>query len=173
MRLVFLEIESVLMIPACHMVARLLQQELTAFKPSVDALNFITKETNAKLVITSSWISMGIGVLQNKLNKWGVNAEIVDVLPTAGSKENGIKRWFELWKESYTYENGLGPIDGFVIIDNEHVSSLYEKWLVRTNMDDGGLTQQLAFKAIEILRRPNDFEGAELYRRRQSVQHWG
>ena len=73
-RFVFTEINGVLIPEASKFTAILLNEDTKAFKPSVDALNKITKATNAQLVVTSTWRAMGIGLLQDKFKQIGITA---------------------------------------------------------------------------------------------------
>lgn len=71
MRVIFLEVEGVLMPPVVKMVARLMQKPIVAFKPSIDALNLIIKETKAELVIHNVTGVNNIAT-QTKLKEWGL-----------------------------------------------------------------------------------------------------
>ena len=70
MRVIFLEVEGVLIPPVVKMVARLMQKPIVAFKPSIDALNLIIKETKAELVIHNVTGVNNIAT-QTKLKEWG------------------------------------------------------------------------------------------------------
>ena len=89
MKIVFLEIEGVLVNRSSRNTARLLQADSVAFLPCVRALNLVTDTTGAKIVITAEWRSMGLGWLKPKLKDWGITGEVVDVTPSPSiSKAN-------------------------------------------------------------------------------------
>jgi hypothetical protein len=146
-KLVFLEVHGVLMMPICENVARLLQEPVKAFKPAVDALNFITRTTGAKIVITSAWRNAGIWVLEEKFKEWGVEGKIIDGTPIGLGKSDEINKYL-VWStipESY------------VVIDCEHIEDTnyaeLSKHIVITDPKEGGLTDALAKRAVEILNK--------------------
>lgn len=149
MKLIFLEVYGVLMMPICENVARLLQEPVKAFKPAVDALNFITKTTGAKIVITSAWRNAGIWVLENKFKEWGVEGKIIDGTPIGLGKSDEINRYL-VWATT--------P-ESYVVIDCEQIDDTFfakvSNHLVVTDPKEGGLTEDLAQRAVEILNRKN------------------
>ena len=147
MKIVFLEVHGVLMMPICENVARLLQEPVKAFKPAVDALNFITRTTGAKIVITTAWRNSGIWVLEGKFKEWGVEGKIIDGTPIGLGKSDEINKYL-VWStipESY------------VVIDCEHIEDTnyaeLSKHIVITDPKEGGLTDALAKRAVEILNK--------------------
>lgn len=148
MKTIFLEIDGVIIHETCHIVARVLQKELTAYKRSVDALNMVVAETKAQVIVTSARRAMGLGLLTDCYRKWGVQAPI-DVTPTAPTKLDGVRKWLEKCTEW-----GFSKPDSFVIIDFEDVyGQEFAERLIITNANDGGLNEEEANRAIEILRK--------------------
>ena len=152
MKLVFLEVHGVLLMPICENVARLLQEPVKAFKPAVDALNFITRNTGAKIVITSAWRNAGIWVLENKFKEWGVEGKIIDGTPIGLGKSDEINKYL-VW--------ATVP-ESYVVIDCERIEDTnyadLSKHLVVTDPKEGGLTEDLAQRAVEILNKMREKE---------------
>ena len=152
MKIVFLEVHGVLMMPICENVARLLQEPVKAFKPAVDALNFITRTTGAKIVITSAWRNAGIWVLEDKFKEWGVEGKIIDGTPIGLGKSDEINKYL-VWST---------VPESYVVIDCEHIEdtnyAALSKHLVVTDPKEGGLTEFLGKRAVEILNRKSGGE---------------
>ena len=145
MRVIFLEVEGVLMLPVCKMVSRLLQKPVVAFKPSIEALNEIISETGAELVITSANDKAVSFVTQTKMKEWGLCTTTFDRVPHAAKgKGDGILKWMAI----------AGEPESFVILDCEdkEYGKMLHPYLVVVNPDDSGMTEELAQRAIGILK---------------------
>jgi hypothetical protein len=151
-KVIFLDIEGVLINRVSRNTARLLQKQHVAFAPCVHALNLIAAQTNASLVVTDGLRSMGLGWLVAQFKEWEVTAKVVDVTPSPSiSVANSIIRWFGLADSPGSYEAGLGKVESFVILAPEptHDATL-SPHLIRTQADYG-LTKEQAGEAIRIL----------------------
>lgn len=120
-------------------------------------LQHIVQTTDAKIVLVSSykdsWVKFmlnGTGIIGRFLvmvfSKYGLSifdkTESVDLFPERG-----------LWIKEYIYDN---EPEAFVIIDDS--KSDYEReeltnYWIRPSFEEGGLTEELAQKAIEILNK--------------------
>jgi hypothetical protein len=145
MRLIFLKVDGVIMPPVVEMVARLLQKPIVAFKPSVDALNLIIRETKAELVITDAGDKEYNHATQTKLREWGVSTTTFGRLPVMRGKGNGIIKWMSM----------AGEPEAFVIIDSDKKiwGNILRPYLIIVDPKIGGLTEALAKKAIKILNK--------------------
>jgi hypothetical protein len=144
-RVIFLEVEGVIMPPVVKMVARLLQKPIVAFKPSIDALNLILSETKAELVITDSGDKEYNQATQTKLREWGVRTTTFGRLPIIKGKGNGIIKWMSM----------AGEPESFVIIDcdEKRWGNMLRPYVIIADPESGGLTEALAKKAIGILKK--------------------
>ncbi len=147
-RFVFTEINGVLIPEASKFTAILLNEDTKAFKPSVDALNKITKATNAQLVVTSTWRAMGIGLLQDKFKQIGITATIADVTPGEPHKDVALHHFL---KSAFRGEWGYSGAESFVVLDHEDVYSADIAPFLVLSETRAGLTSALANQAIAIL----------------------
>ncbi len=153
MRVIFLEVEGVLMPPVVKMVARLTQKPIVAFKPSIDALNLIIKETKAELVIIDASSGALNNTTQTKLKEWGLEITIFDRPPGAAKERRGnrIIKWMAL----------AGEPESFVILDyaNKGYGNMLRPYLIIADPEAGGLNEKLARKAIRILNKGTKKKG--------------
>lgn len=147
MKIIFLEIHGVLMLPVCEVVARLLQKPQVAFKPAVDALNLITEKTKAEIVVTSAWRNSGVDVMRDKFKAWGIKGRVADITPIGAGKEEDISRYL-IWAtipESYVVIDTVDIGDtGYAALSN---------FAIRIDDPEMGLTENAAQKAIAILNK--------------------
>lgn len=145
MRVIFLEVEGVLMLPICKNVSRLLQKPIVAFKPSIDSLNLIIQETGAELVIAGSNEKDNNTVTQTRLKEWGLSTTNFGRHPVLKGKGNGIIKWMSI----------AGEPESFVIIDcdRKKYGNLLRPYVIIADPEAGGLTEALAHKAIRILKK--------------------
>lgn len=107
-------------------------------------LNFIIKETDAYIVISSSWRIRGLMYCKEMLYKAGlIKNSILDITPTIYNtgRGNEIQKWLD---------NDLDDIESFVILDDNSDMMHLKKFLVQTN-SEYGLTLADSLKAIKIL----------------------
>lgn len=145
MRVIFLEIDGVLMLPICKNVSSLLQKPIVAFKPSIDSLNLIIQETGAELVIAGSNEKDNSTVTQTRLKEWGLVTTTFGRHPVSKGKGNGIIKWMSI----------AGEPESFVIIDcdRKKYGNLLCPYVIIADPENGGLTEALAKKAIRILNK--------------------
>ena len=140
MKIIFLEIHGVLLMPVCEGVSRLLQREIVGFKPSIDALNLIVRETGGELVLIGKDEMIGA-----KFKEWGIENYHFDRPPITKGKGNGIIKYMAM----------AGEPDGFVILDSnmkDEYKSILAPHLIICDKERG-LTEALAKKAISILNK--------------------
>lgn len=154
-RILFLEIEGVLV----HEISRRTDLLLlgpdpkrfdNGFKPSITALNRITETTNAQVIVTSHWSSMGVGVLEDRLKQWGMTGRMADIVPSGKTRAEQITKWFDLTKRPESFEGQFAPVSSFVILDTQPIEG-YEENTVLVSAKTGGLLAPDADKAINIL----------------------
>ena len=151
MKVIFLDIDGVLcVIPNGF-------DEFGAFfhKRFEDNLKHIIDQTNAKIVISSTWRLAGLNEMKELWKKRGLAGEVIDITPFGGM-DNIRGDEIQVWLDNNDVKN-------YVIIDDD--TDFWEDQLnnfVRTSenynhedcVDIGyGLTRKCAEKAIEILNR--------------------
>ena len=147
MKVIFLDIDGVLVNRAS-----LFQRSggtSTASPGCISALNRIISSTGAEVVISSSWrLDMTMAELRRKLRSWGVRGRLYDKTPFMRStpRSGEIQAWIEAQQQR------KGPIESFVILDDETSMDGLAAQLVTTLFDDG-LTEQDADHAIAILAK--------------------
>ncbi len=109
----------------------------------VQALNRITEETGAKIVVSSSWKhGRTVENLKLLLQQWDVAGEVLDKTPVCyGERGTEIRMWCS--------EHNVRR---FVILDDDPDMDGLGEFLVRTNFLTG-LTMANAEQAITILTR--------------------
>jgi hypothetical protein len=115
--------------------------------------NKIIQETDAKIVISSSWRTHYYKVLCEYWNLNGIEGQIIDK-----TDEFRVERWMPLLsKRGLEIEKHLSIYkpDSYVILDDDPDGDCYfliNQKVVRTN-EDIGLTEDNANEAIKILNR--------------------
>jgi hypothetical protein len=115
------------------------------FKPDAENvynLNIITQNTNAKIVISSSWRLHGLDHVRTILKDCGVEGEIISDTPYLRGNIRGIE--IQKWLDYHT------NIDSFVILDDDDDMGLLYGNLIKTD-NILGLKNYDAIKAINIL----------------------
>lgn len=113
---------------------------------AVAFLNYIIDQTEAKVVLSSSWRG-NFEETENRLKSAGFKYEFFDKTPYLGSRHRGseIKAWID------EYEKIHEPIERYVILDDD--SDMLPGQLdnfIQCNFIHG-LTTEEAYKAITIL----------------------
>ena len=116
-------------------------------KNSVVALNEILRQTEARIVVSSSWRNH-FTLIENarSLKKDGVISNRVVGKTKALGKERGLD--IDAWLHSVPF-----AVDSYVIIDDRDDMLMHRERLVKTD-PEVGLTIPLARQAIEILALP-------------------
>lgn len=125
---------------------------------SVKVLNYIIEQTNAKVVISSTWrIGKSIEELQEILNSVGFKGEIIGKTPNLRSVGDFVYRGNEILKWIKDNEEMIGQpyheFENYVILDDDSDMLYWQKdnfllvdrWV--------GLTMHIANTAIRILNR--------------------
>ena len=108
-------------------------------------LKLIVQETDAKIVITSTWRKDGLGriTLSRILKKHDLDDIVIGLTPILPGKERG--------DEIKQFLSGLSEIPNFVILDNDSDMGELTPFLVKTNWRVG-LTEENVREAIEKLK---------------------
>ena len=150
MKIIFLDIDGVL---NCHQTFRNKKStyeynELDDIDPeNVKHLNKILSETNANIVISSSWR------LHKNIHELKFLAEQVNVDPlriidkTPDLSKVSYERGYEIQK----WLDGHKDIEKFVILDDDEDMLHLKKFLIKTSSSTGGLTEEKANDAIKLL----------------------
>lgn len=149
-RIIFLDNDGVLINSPC--LRRDAERILTrigsvkrAHPDCVAALNLITDETGAELVLSSTWREEGdIESLTDVLRAWGVTGTLLDATPALPHRARGeeIQHWLD--------HCGL-DIESFLILEDDSEMPHLEHRVVRT-LFEPGLTMADALRAIILLR---------------------
>lgn len=143
-KIIFLDIDGVLVNEWS------LRNRSAAHPTCVAALNLITNETKAEIVVSSTWRRMGFGKMQNGLKNWGVTGRLRGLTPDLsydnGKLVIGVERGKEIqdWLSKH-------PCETFVILDDDDDMGQLKPRLVQTSYPDG-LTLTHALCAIQMLR---------------------
>lgn len=147
LKIIFLDIDGVLVNRASLRQASGLQA--FADPKCVAALNRIIAETDAKIVVSSTWRRSGRRFVTQKLRSWGVVGEIVGLTPILNVAN--VERGSEIQTWIHEHMRFSSAIDSFVILDDDDDMLHLSARLVQTVFEDG-LTESDADRAIEILR---------------------
>ena len=111
----------------------------------LEYLKYIVEETDAYLVITSTWRKdeEGIEILLNKLREFDLDKRVIGYTPILGTK-----RFYEI-KE---YLDTLNEEVNFIILDDDSDMLEFSKNLIKTTTQVG-LTKEQSEQAILKLKR--------------------
>jgi hypothetical protein len=118
---------------------------------SVNNLQKILNETNAKIVISSTWRMSGLKIMLEMWNKRGMPGDIVGVTPHFYHNDySNLPRGCEI---DYWLDTCNCPIESYVILDDD-TDMLYKQRLHYVKINSWyGLTESNANKAIKILNK--------------------
>lgn len=148
LKIIFLDIDGVLnVIPQGHD-----KYGGIFHKHFEDNLKYLIENTNAKIVISSSWRGNGIEELREMWKFRNLAGEIIGVTPYMDNRNRSdeIQYWID----------NNQPIENYVIIDDDNVSHMHKNNFIKTSdnidhpdcIDIGyGLTKICTEKAIKIL----------------------
>jgi hypothetical protein len=121
----------------------------------VAALNRITDETGARVVVSSTWRKCGISKMRGFLNEWGVTGKAIGCTPDLSKQACGFlvgaQRGDEIQCWLDERELHKGDVESFVILDDDSDMKHLTPHLVRTTFEYG-LTMKDAERAIELLQ---------------------
>lgn len=123
-------------------------------KKCLKYLRFLVKETNSRIVITSSWrlLEDHLIKLLDTLEKYGLDKYVMESTPRLGSREEEIKEYLNICRFDAS----------FVILDNEPMEEL-GAYAVKTDQETG-LTEEDVKKAIKILLKQNQVKEFSCHR---------
>lgn len=113
----------------------------------VDALNTVTDQTGAKIVICSTWrLDTTIPEFRALFTRWGVRGDVVDRTPRIPTFERGleIQHWLRY---------NASPMDPFVIFDDSEDMGPLTPRVIKPSKEHG-LTFSEAHAAIRLLQLP-------------------
>jgi len=162
-KIIFLDIDGVLNVRTVE------RDEFgqTFNKEFVENLKYIIEQTNAKIVISSTWRYNGMTSLKKMWEKRDLSGELLDVTPNDVFAVKYFKlEFFDLVKRGHEIQLWLDKhkdeVENYVIIDDDDdMLNSQLKNYVKTSgnfkHDDSiygfGLTRKCADKAIEILKQ--------------------
>lgn len=155
MKVIFLDVDGVL--NSEELFERCGEELVPVDEENVRCLREIIDATGAQIVLSSSWrygwaknsdeVQDWCKLLVDVLAKYQI--EIIDktAYSNTGRREDEIKDWLERCKEK---------VERFVILDDgnyEWHRHGYDKNLVKTNFNTGGLREKHVQKAVQILNK--------------------
>jgi hypothetical protein len=148
---IFLDVDGVLV--TRRSLASRAKQKMVVNAGCVSALNSMTSETGAVLVLSSSWRFCGESEMRAILALWGVTGEMIGITPDLtrepqepGGLYLGVPRRDEIG--AWIADNGKSG-DRYVIIDDDSDADI-EGLLVRT-VFEVGLTMADVGRAVQML----------------------
>ena len=163
MKIIFLDVDGVLNVCTQQrdVFGSLFHQQF------MDNLKKVIDETNAKIVISSSWRHSGLKVMQEMWKERNLAGEVIDVTANHPSnyKETINLGFHERLERGFEIQDWLdkhNDVDRFVIIDDDDdflESQLYafvhtcDNWEHTDHVEGFGLTIECAEKVIKILNK--------------------
>jgi len=125
---------------------------------SVLILNNIIEETDAKVVVSSTWrLGRSINELQSILDSVGFKGEVIDKTPNLRNEGDYVLRGNEILKWIRDNKEVIGQdyheFENYVIFDDDSDMLYWQKDNFLLVDRFVGLTMHVAFKAIRILNR--------------------
>ncbi len=163
MKVIFLDIDGVL-----NVIGQGYDEFGQIFHPHLEKnLDTIIKETNAKIVISSTWRMNGLENMQRMWKYRQLAGEVIDITPTeVDVVESGTCEFYDQVDRGHEIQQWLNDhpeVTNYVILDDDNdMLPSQQTNFVRTAdnrshedcVDIGyGLTKECAKKAIEILNR--------------------
>ncbi len=155
MKIVFLDIDGVLNYRDCWERSCNKNTQNVWDADCVNELNRIIKETNAKIVVSSTW-RLFKGAYALVIGKMGIKEGTIigktkDYLPII--KSGGTCRGDEIqdWLDNIGCD-----IENFVILDDDDDMGELLPYLIQTDFDGRGLTKEIADKVILFLNKTNN-----------------
>jgi hypothetical protein len=135
-RIIFLDFDGVLTVRETRFN--------TGHPNCVAALNRIIEATDADIVVSSTWRSMGIATCIGNLRRWGVRGEVVGLTPhhPGGFRGAEIQEWLD--------SHGKHVASFVILDDDQDMGETLMPKLVKTTCATG-LCMEDAEKAIALL----------------------
>lgn len=115
-----------------------------AWPPSVAALNRVTDETGAKIVVSSTWRLDGQKRVTTLLKAWGVTGEVIGVTPRVfledeRGEEKQAPRGYEIdhFLRKWNEDHPKNKITSFVIFDDDKDMEHLLPFLIHTPFERG------------------------------------
>jgi hypothetical protein len=147
-RFVFVDVDGCLINMAAYQFSH---EKACREAPTADcvaALNRITDETGAAIVVSSCWrIGRTVAELRELFGAWGITGVVLDKTPHLMNVVRGVEinEWLRVYRERFPELTVT-----FAILDDDADMADLRPYLVRTKIKLG-LTQRLATKAINFL----------------------
>lgn len=167
MRLIFLDIDGV-MNHIDHKEKSRFHHGYSFCPNAVQNLKRIIKETDAYIVISSSWRGYhSKNTLARKLfTAYGLRHRVIGRTPRIKRKAfEKVYRWAEIKLFLDRYKK---PVESFVVLDDDNDMLELTNRLVRTSPFNYGLTEEKANEAIELLLDPQKEANADSF-----MDGWG
>jgi hypothetical protein len=116
----------------------------------VDALNRIISETEARIVVSSSWRGKFIAPMREHLANWGVKGKVVGVTPRLEREVGSLVVAKTRGDEIQAWLDSARDVESFVILDDEADMAHLAHRLIQTTFELG-LTLEHANRAIKML----------------------
>jgi hypothetical protein len=146
--IIFLDIDGVLNNPGCYLIA---SGSRTPPDPKcVEALNYITESSGARIVVSSSWrIGREVIELRELLIGWGVKAPVISKTPYLGTM-----RGLEIADWLLRHEGTRYYPSSFIVLDDDPDAEPFLDHLIQT-AGHIGLTMADAERAIRHIQSAN------------------
>lgn len=159
-RLIFLDIDGVLNTRRSMQQMRgpnSLMRGYTGLSFDLEAmqwLNYIVDNSQADIVITSSWKYKGLEAMRNMWTEYAMHGYVKDITPSIQIRRDLFcMRGMEILKWlSENYPEGMEQLRYVIIDDGDDFLPEQAEMLVRTNAEVG-ITREDAAKAINILTK--------------------
>ncbi|GMK37181.1 hypothetical protein PCCS19_02340 [Paenibacillus sp. CCS19] len=159
MKIIFLDIDGVLNTDRAVKLQKLFNHDRIIFDAeAMKNLKELIKETNAYIVISSTWrIHYGTDnrlwkeLMSNFIENY-IDDRIIDITPVLSEKLNTSIRWKEI--ETWLVDNRDKEIESFVIIDDEWEMGEYTKDRYVKCQAYKGISKDSKDKARKILLTP-------------------
>lgn len=147
---VFLDIDGVLIdYDAIH--AAMAGSKLVHNPECVSALNWLTDQSGAEIVVSSLWRMHGLSKVSAILADWEVTGEVIDITPSLDKRtEAGVFVASTRGAEIAAWL-AVNPPAPFVILDDEADVGELLPFLIQTSYETG-LTMQHARDALALLQ---------------------
>ena len=164
MKVIFLDIDGVLNVRS---------QERDEFgslfhEEFVNNLKHIIEETDAKIVISSTWRFSGLNTMQQMWKKRNLPGEVIDITPFKSEKEKECKNIWDNLPFKERCERGweiedwldINKPEKYVILDDDNdfldhqifnFVQTFDDWHHIDNIEGYGLTKECTNRAITIL----------------------
>lgn len=150
--IIFLDMDGVLVTRESIKAGKKLGTSAKLHQPCVSALNWLTDQTGAKIVVSSTWRFSGLEFMQQRLRESGVTGEVIDTTPKmlreVGKLVIAARRGHEIGDWLLRHPE----VKSFVILDDDDDMAGLKGHLVQSTMEDG-LTMELAKRALTVLGR--------------------